>query len=98
MDDAARQALRRQRRAKHRAAIVEHLDQIVFANAARLGVLDIHAHDPVIITIDVDAMVLDVEQKRILAVALGVEGKFRMRRQQLQRIALEQFAGMAALP
>ena len=70
---AARQPLRRQRRADHRAAIVEDLHQVVLLDAALGGVLGVEPHDPVVVAADLDPMVLDVEQERILAVALGVE-------------------------
>ena len=71
--DAARQPLRRQRRADHRAAVVVDLDQVVLLDAARRRVLGVQPHDPVVVAVDLDAVVLDVEQERVLAVALGVE-------------------------
>src|SRR5262249_26275637 len=98
MRDAPRQPLRRQRRANHCPAIVENFDQIVLANAALLRVVGVHARDPVIIAIDIHPMVLNIEYERILAVTLGVERIFGVRREQLQRITREQLAGMRALP
>ena len=96
--DAARQALGRQRRADHRAAVVVDLDQVVLLDAARGRVLGVHADDPVVIALHVDAVVRDVEQEGALAVALGVEAVFGMRREHLQRIALEHLARMRAFP
>jgi hypothetical protein len=87
--DAAWQPLGRQRRADHCAAVVEDLDQIVLVDAAFFGVLGVEPHDPVIVAVNFDAMVFDVEQERILAVALGVERIFAVRREQLERVTLE---------
>src|SRR5262245_59448549 len=95
---AARQALRRQRRADHRTAIVEYFHQVVLLDAALGCVLGIEPYDPIVITIDLDPVVLDIEQERILAVALGVERILGMRREHLQRVALVHLARMRPLP
>ena len=49
----------------------------------------IEPDDPVVVAVHLHPVVLDVEQKRILAVALGVKTVLGMRREHLQRIALE---------
>ena len=86
MADAARQPLRWQRRTDDRAAIVEDFDQVMLLDAALVGIRRIEAHEPVVIAVDLDPMVLDVEQEGVLAVPLGVEGVLRVRREELQRI------------
>ena len=96
--DAARQPLGEHRRADHRAAVVVDFDQIVLLDAARRGILRIHAHDPVVPILHLHPVVRDIEQEAVLAVALGVEAVLAVRREQLQRIFPEQLARLRALP
>ena len=98
MADAAREALGRKRCADDGAAIIEHLDEIVLLDAAFGGVLRVQAQHPMIVAIHVDAVVGDVEEEQVLAVALGVERVLRMRREELQRIACKQVRRMRPLP
>jgi hypothetical protein len=60
-------------------------------DTARGGIFGIEPHDPVVVAVDLDPVVLDVEQEG-LAVALGVERVFRVRREHLQREALVHLA------
>ncbi len=96
--DAARQPLRDHRCAHHRAAIVVDLDEIVLLDAALGGVLRAQADDPVVTAVDLDPVIGDVEQEGVLAVALRVEAVFAVRRQQLQRILVDEVRGVRALP
>ena len=98
MGDAARKPLGEHRRADHRATIVVDFDQIVLLDAARRGILRIHAHGPIVPILHLHPVVRNVEQEAVLAVALGVEAVFAVRREQLQRIFPEQLARLRALP
>jgi hypothetical protein len=67
-------------------------------DAARGGIFGVEPHDPVVVAVNLDPVVLDVEQEGILAVALGVERVFRVRREHLQREAFVHLARMRPLP
>src|SRR5208282_3848493 len=98
MADAARQPLRRQGGADHRAAVVVNLDEVVLLDAELLGVLRVEAQHEIVPTADIDAVVLDIEEEAVLAVALGVVAELRMRGQKLERIFAEERARMRPLP
>src|SRR5208282_131193 len=98
MADAARQALRRQGGADHRAAVVVDLNEVVLFDAELLGVLRVEAQHEIVPAADIDAVVLDIEEEAVLAVALGMIAEPRMRRQELERIFAEERARMRPLP
>ncbi len=72
--DDTRHGQRRQiRRADECPTVVERADKVVMLNAARLRILRVHAHHPIVIAVHEHPVVLDVINRTVLAVAAGME-------------------------
>ena len=86
MSNPGAQAFGQQSRTKHRATIVEHLDEITRRDPTCAGIFRVQPQDPVIVSVNKHPMIGNIVQEAVLAIPLGVEAVTRMRRDQLQRI------------
>ncbi len=84
--------------ADDRSTVVEDLDQVILLNAALPGVLRIYFHNPVVIPIDEDPVVLHVIDVTVLPIGMGVEAESRVGGQQLQGIFFIKRRGVMPLP
>ena len=91
MHHTIRQAFGYHRCTDHRGTIVVSQDQIVHLDPPQRSILRTDAQGPVVVAIDQHAVLANVVGRTILAIVHGVIAESRMRRDQLQRIALEVF-------
>ena len=86
VDNARHDSLRNACRADDLAAIVVETNQIVRANASSFRVTWIDTSQPVVVAIDLRAVIVDIVNDAVLAVAERVKTVTRVRGDQLNRV------------